>query len=203
MSDITWANRTVSITTLMPAAYNPRKHDEKQFAELAKSLDKFSLADPIVVNSDGTVIGGHFRLEVLKSQGVTEVEVRVPNRHLRPEEEKELNIRLNKNMGDWDFEGLAAFGEEELKAIGFDPSELEKIFKDASEIDVNMHEKDAETYLEGGIRQIVLYFKAEDYEPVLARLKAAMEKTGTKNHTEAILHLLELYENNPTSPQAA
>lgn len=45
------------------AAYNPRTIDKKEFAGLVKSLQTFGLVDPIIVNSDNTVIGGHMRLK--------------------------------------------------------------------------------------------------------------------------------------------
>ena len=36
--------------------------------DLLVSLDKFSLADPILINTDGTIIGGHQRYYILKNQ---------------------------------------------------------------------------------------------------------------------------------------
>jgi DNA modification methylase len=42
--------------------------------------------------------------------------------------EKELNIRLNKNLGEWDFDALANnFDEELLRLTGFDDKDLDKI----------------------------------------------------------------------------
>ena len=43
---------------------------------------------------------------------------------LTPEEERELNIRLNKSGGDWDFDLLSNFEIEELKDWGFKEIEL-------------------------------------------------------------------------------
>jgi len=42
--------------------------------------------------------------------------------------EKELNLRLNKNLGDWDWDLLAKFDETFLKDIGFSSEELDEIF---------------------------------------------------------------------------
>jgi DNA modification methylase len=56
------------------------------------------------------------------------VDVRVPDRKLNKKEERELNLRLNKNIGEWDLEMLSAFGEEMLKDVGFSDDELDKIF---------------------------------------------------------------------------
>ncbi|MFH1640467.1 MAG: DNA modification methylase, partial [Candidatus Omnitrophota bacterium] len=104
----------------------------KQAEDLAKSLERFNLADPIVINKNNTIIGGHQRINILKTKvgnNGYEVDCRIPSRKLTPEEEKELNLRLNKNLGQWDFDLLANFDEEMLKDVGFDSKELDKIFQ--------------------------------------------------------------------------
>ena len=42
--------------------------------------------------------------------------------------EKELNLRLNKNLGDWDFELLKDFDQDLLVDVGFDSVELDEIY---------------------------------------------------------------------------
>lgn len=44
------------------------------------------------------------------------------------EKEKELNLRLNKNTGDWDFKLLAEFDSSMLTDIGFTSEDLDDIF---------------------------------------------------------------------------
>lgn len=123
--------QTVKITELNPAPYNPRKWSEHAIEQLADSIRSFGLVDPILVNVSAkrknVVIGGHFRLKVAKDLGYTEVPVvyvDIPD----IEREKELNIRLNKNLGDWDFELLAKFDETLLTDIGFTSEELDEVF---------------------------------------------------------------------------
>jgi len=113
----------VNITDLKLADYNPRRLTTKQYNDLKSSLEKFGLVDPIIVNSDNTVIGGHQRLKIIKELGATEVPtVRL---NLSKEDEKELNIRLNKNTGEFDLDILANnFDMEELKEWGFKDVEL-------------------------------------------------------------------------------
>lgn len=125
MVKITWHSETRKIADLNPAPYNPRQLTKKQAEDLSKSLDKFSLAEPIVINLNSTIIGGHQRINILKSQGITEVDVRVPDRLLTPEEEMELNLRLNANVGGWDWDALANLDKDLLVEVGFDPKELE------------------------------------------------------------------------------
>jgi len=42
--------------------------------------------------------------------------------------EKELNIRLNKNLGEWDMSLLAEFNQSVLSDIGFTREELDEVF---------------------------------------------------------------------------
>ncbi|HEY4507741.1 MAG TPA: DNA methyltransferase [Candidatus Paceibacterota bacterium] len=123
----------VPAAQLKPADYNPRKHSDEQAAQLKESISRFGLVDPIICNRapgrDGVVIGGHFRLEVAKSLGIEEVPVvyvSIPN----IEREKELNLRLNKNVGEFDLDLLAEFDESFLKDVGFSSEELDDVFPD-------------------------------------------------------------------------
>lgn len=61
---------------------------------------KFGYVDPIIVNADHTVIGGHQRLTVLSDLGWTEVSCVVVD--IDKDREKALNIALNKITGSWD-----------------------------------------------------------------------------------------------------
>lgn len=120
------------IASLKPAEYNPRKLNEKQFEDLRNSLKRFGTVDPAIVNTypgrENVIIGGHQRLKVAKDLGWRVfpcVEV-----NLNPEEEKELNIRLNKNTGDWDMSLLAQhFQMDDLVDFGFDTKEVQDIFE--------------------------------------------------------------------------
>lgn len=121
----------ISIGELNPAPYNPRKWDEQAVKNLKESIKKFGLVDPIICNSakdrENIVIGGHFRLRIAKDLGFKEVPVvylNIPNL----EKEKELNLRLNRNTGTWDFELLKSFDTELLLDVGFDDSDLSAIW---------------------------------------------------------------------------
>jgi len=77
---------------------------------------------------------------VCKELGHTEVPVVFLN--LTPEKEAELNIRLNKNLGEWNFELLAEFDESLLSEIGFSSEELDNIFSlDDKEEPFNLEEQ--------------------------------------------------------------
>ncbi|MEK6840258.1 MAG: DNA methyltransferase [Nanoarchaeota archaeon] len=121
----------VAISQLRGASYNPRKWDDKAAAQLAESIRRFGLVDPLIVNSaenrDNIVIGGHFRLHIAKDLGFKEVPVvyiNIPD----IEKEKELNLRLNKNTGEFDWNLLAKFDESFLADVGFSSEELDDVF---------------------------------------------------------------------------
>jgi DNA modification methylase len=121
----------VPVKNLKFAEYNPRKISEKDLEGLIASLSEFGTVDPLLVNNapgrEGIVIGGNQRLLALRKLGQTETPVvflTIPSLN----REKELNIRLNRNQGEWDFGLLAKFDETLLKDIGFSSEELDTIF---------------------------------------------------------------------------
>lgn len=137
----------VDINDLIPADYNPRKHDEVATEQLKQSILRFGFVDPVIVNSapprKNIIIGGHFRWEVAKELGhetVPVVYVDIPD----IAREKELNLRLNKNTGEFDWDLLAKFDESFLSDVGFSTDELDDIFK----LDISPEEFDLEKELQ-------------------------------------------------------
>ncbi len=123
--------QTVNIDELIASDYNPRKWDPDAIEQLKESIKRFGIVDPLLVNGaenrKNVVIGGHFRLKVAKDLGINEVPV-VYISISDIEKEKELNLRLNKNLGEWDFDLLAKFDESILTDIGFTSEDLDKVF---------------------------------------------------------------------------
>ncbi len=126
----------VNLSELNPSLYNPRVWDESDKSSLKESITRFGVVDPLIANSfegrKNILIGGHMRLECLRELEYTEVPV--VYLHIEDiEKEKELNVRLNKNTGEFDYELLAElFDEGFLKEIGFDSMELDTIFEEDS-----------------------------------------------------------------------
>lgn len=115
------------IDDLIGAEYNPRELTDKQYKDLKDSLKRFGIVDPVIVNKHpermDIIVGGHQRSKVWKDLGndmISTVEV-----ELSPDKEKELNVRLNKNTGQFDMDALANyFEQDDLIEWGFDEGEL-------------------------------------------------------------------------------
>ena len=125
------------LVDLRPAEYNPRKlltPDDPEYIQIKNSLQEFGYADPIVINSDGTIIKGHQRRNVMMDLGYTDAEVIVidiPDK----EKEKALNIALNKITGKWDNALLKDLLLEldldgyDFTVTGFERTELEDLIQ--------------------------------------------------------------------------
>ena len=126
------------ISDLKPAEYNPRQLTEKQYKQLKKSLKTFGCVEPIVINSSpmrkDIIIGGHQRCKVWRDLGndtIPTVEI-----ELDEAEEMELNVRLNKNTGEFDFDILANYYDvDSLKEWGFESFEFGEVYDDNKPID--------------------------------------------------------------------
>ncbi len=126
------------VIDLIPADYNPRKDlkpGDKEYEKLKRSIDEFGYVDPLIWNKrTSRLVGGHQRLKVLKDMGIDEVDVVVVD--MDEEKEKALNVALNKISGDWDKDKLMLLitdlqGEDfDVSLTGFDPEELDDLFKD-------------------------------------------------------------------------
>ena len=127
---INWHIESRKISEIKEWEKNPRIMTEKGMGDLARSIDTFGLAEPIVVNVDGTVIGGHARFKVLKQRNEVECDCYVPDRQLTEKEVAELNIRLNAiSAGEFNWEVLSKeWNMPELIEWGMDVVDFPKIY---------------------------------------------------------------------------
>jgi hypothetical protein len=146
MAKIGMVIKTKKISDLKPAPYNPRTSTKKQEDNLAESLKKFGVVEPIIFNeTTGHIVGGHFRVRELKKLGYKEVECVIVE--LSETDEKELNIRLNANTGAWDFDELANnWNAEDLEKWGFEMPEFGKEDQNKEEDTTYTKEIKAPTY---------------------------------------------------------
>lgn len=141
------------VNILTPADYNPRKDlqpGDKEYEKIKNSINEFGYVDPIIINTDDTIIGGHQRLKVLKDLGFTEVDCVVVE--VDKTKEKALNIALNKISGSWDVALLKDLIDDlkdsnfDIEFTGFEPPELDELFnqlhdKDIKEDDFDIDEE--------------------------------------------------------------
>ena len=146
--------KVLPVGVLRPAAYNPRKKlkpGDKEYEKIKHSITEFGFADPLVVNADMTIIGGHQRLTVAMDLGYTEVPCAVVD--IDKVREKALNIALNKITGAWDDSLLADLLKDiensdfDLGKTGFDPPEIETLFNKVHSKEVREDDFDVESEL--------------------------------------------------------
>ena len=127
--------KMLPVSVLKPAEYNPRKKlkkGDKEYKKIENSIREFGFADPLVVNADMTIIGGHQRLTVAIDLGYTEVPCAVVD--VDKTREKALNIALNKITGAWDDQMLADLLKDlenvnfNLEFTGFEAPEIGQLF---------------------------------------------------------------------------
>lgn len=141
----------VPIDSLTLADYNPRQISTHDFEKLQASIREFGFLEPVVVNKDSTIIGGHMRVRAAKAIGLKEVPVvRVD---LPAGKERALNLALNRISGEWDEDKLAELihslkDTPDLALTGFDDDEINELLAGVMDVadddfDVDQAEKDA------------------------------------------------------------
>lgn len=178
----------VEVNDLQFADYNPRKATESEFNQLKENIQKFGFVDPILVNSNearkNIIIGGHFRVRVAKALGyklipVVYIDIEDINK------EKELNVRLNKNTGSFDFDMLSnIFEVEDLTNWGFTFGELGIGGPEGANKEIDPKEL-------GEMSLITLKFPNDEYLEVLDLFKQAKEGLGFSTNEELIINLLK------------
>ena len=154
----------ISVDRLKPAKYNPRKDlkpGDPAYEKIKRSLHEFGYVDPVIWNEvTGNIVGGHQRYKVLTAEGATEIDcvvVHIEN----PQEEKALNIALNKAVGEWEPVALADLLNDlklsgyDVDATGFDAAEIDDLFsrvhdKDVRDDDCDIDPEQIEPFVQPG-----------------------------------------------------
>lgn len=130
------------IKALKPYEKNTRKHQKKDVDNIAKSIEKFGMNDPIGIWKDNIIVEGHGRLLACKQLGMTEVPcVRLD--HLTDEQRREYAIAHNATaeLSEWDLDILPdELAELNLSDFDFDfgiegKEENEIVEDEAPEVD--------------------------------------------------------------------
>ncbi len=134
----------VPLRSLKPAERNARTHSKKQVEQVAHSMKRFGVINPLIVDSRNRIVAGHARAEAARSLSLKIVPV-VRVADLSDVELRAYMLadnRLAESAG-WDRELLALEFEElqislpevdlDLDITGFDAGEIDSIMADFAE----------------------------------------------------------------------
>lgn len=171
----------IEISKLNHAEYNPRQITEKQMDKLVKSIEYYGFVEPVVVNKDFTIIGGHQRVKAYEILGNKTIPCTFVD--LDKQNEKALNIALNKTGGEFDADMLQSLLTEldmsglDMDLTGFDSLELEELFNlntdsdgenETEEFGSKNKEVDTDNFADTMI--LKLTFCEDDFKRVLSAL---------------------------------
>lgn len=174
----------VKLKDLKPWKFNPRRMPESQKKKLKASLEEFGFVEPIVINKDNTIIGGHQRYFVAKGMGIETA----PCIRLDLDERKAtaLNLALNKIQGEWDefklSEVLQTIQDDKMLALtGFEEGEVQ-VLLELLDVNVDYLTRDSKTEIaeEERVYEIRLLFRdRETFNELMERYKGSdnIEKT--------------------------
>lgn len=182
---------------------NPRSIVEEDFERLKGQIKKLGMYKPLLVNADNIVLGGNMRLRALKDMGIKEVAVTVVDA-TDPATMLEYALSDNDQVGVTDDLKLAELVHlnpidttlykvqsnvlRPLESIvnPKDPATLGgEDDPDKSDLDESL-----DTYLNGNIKQIVLYYDNAQYEDIVNRLETLGEQMGIEDNTGIITKLI-------------
>lgn len=106
---VVWTAVKRKISELKDYDKNPRKLGKEEFAKLVESIQQDGYHMRLLINTDGTIIGGHARKKALLKAGYNkedEIEVLIPDRFLEGDDFDRINIRDNLPYGSFDFDML-------------------------------------------------------------------------------------------------
>lgn len=207
----------VATDTLVPWVDNPRLNDPAVDA-VCRSIQNFGWGAPLLARREnGELIAGHTRLRAALKLGMQTVPVRFLD--LDPAQAHLLALADNKlnEIAEWDDKALAKllneFSMDDVGIAGWDEKELERLATGLMDVDSipphhtrpdgQVANMDDEEYANASIKQVVLYFEADEYDRVVAQLQAIQDAHGLDSNTEAILFLLDRHGVQPPAPAGA
>lgn len=114
MSNLYNSIENLTITSIKPYPKNARTHSKKQVRQIADSIERFGFTNPVLIDSENTILAGHGRVEAAKLLAMYEVPC-IRLEHMTQQQKRAYVLADNKlalNAG-WDEELLA----EELKEL--------------------------------------------------------------------------------------
>jgi hypothetical protein len=175
---------------------NPRVIKDYKFQKLVKSIKDFPEMlekRPIVVDENMVVLGGNMRLRACVEAGFKKVNI-IKAEGWTEKQKEQFIIKDNSNFGEWDWDILA--NEWEIKELSEWGLDLPKIYFDEDkepDIDKDIFDHELDTYINAKIKQITLYFNAQDYEQAINDLEKIRDKENLTDNTQVFKFLIEKY----------
>ena len=136
----------VPIASIRFADYNPRKISDADMASLKRSIEKFNIVQPLVINRRrgkawsaaervDTLVAGHQRVQAARDLGYKTLPAVFVE--LGRDDEQLLNVGLNKIGGEFDMPKLAEIlrelrkAEADLESSGFSQREISRAIVEA------------------------------------------------------------------------
>jgi ParB-like nuclease family protein len=154
-----WPIEMLPPQSLRPAKRNARTHSKKQIRQIADSMARFGVINPMVVDDRGRIVAGHARVEAATLLGLKQVPV-IRLSHLSETEIRAYMLADNKlaEKAGWNREILAVELEELQVALpeigidagitGFEPGEIDSIMLDFANDRANPASGPAESALQ-------------------------------------------------------
>ena len=163
----------IKVDELKPYEKNNKKHEDFDVNEIAKSISKYEMIDPVGIwGKDNTIVEGHGRVLACKQLGIDKVPcIRLD--HLTDEQRREYAIVHNKSqeLALYDFDNLAdELADLDLSDFDFDFGLDKKKDKEEIEGEVKFSEELLLTH-----NYIVLYFD-NDFDWEVAQDKFGLKK---------------------------
>ncbi len=107
---------------------NPRTVSPAALQQLRNKIISKGLHAVLTIDTDNTVLSGNQRLMIARELGLEEVWVILPERTLTEQERIEVALESNINEGEWVYSALSKFDQDLLRAIGFNPVQIDRIY---------------------------------------------------------------------------
>ena len=188
--------KQIDVKNIKENPENPRYIKDERFDKLVKSIKDFPdmlEKRPLVLDENKMVLGGNMRLKAIKKAGIKKVWVDIA-KGWSDDQKKEFIIKDNIGYGEWDWDILA--NEWEIKELSEWGLDLPKIYFDEDkepDIDKDIFDHELDTYINAKIKQITLYFNAQDYEQAIKNLEKIRDKENLTDNTQVFKFLIQKY----------
>lgn len=191
----------MAVKDLKPSTYNPRKIHPNKFKALKKSIEKYGILDPLVVNkrTGNTIVGGHQRYRAANELGIETVPVNLID--VDEAQEKLLNLGLNNIKGENDkpkletlIRDLLSLKIDDIELSGFDMQEINALAGLGDEEEVDDPEYPIAPFFSEKYNYVVVFTKNEVDWTYLRNALGVETKKSYKSTATGTCHVVTFEE---------